>query len=170
MRTAGFNTVAFGDLSRATLLFALVWMFIGASPGSTGGGIKTTTVGVLVCAVISVVRGRTDAEAFGRRFGPGVVYRAAAIATISALFVFLGALALAMTQDAPFEDILFEAVSAFGTVGLSTGMTPDLDRVGKLVVIGLMFVGRTGPLTMALLFRSREPAPVRYPEEEVLVG
>ena len=170
MRTAGFTSVDFGALSHATILIMLVWMFIGASPGSTGGGIKTTTIAVLFAAVASVVRGRDDAEAFGRRLARRVVYRAAAIATISAAVVFVGSLALMLTQGSSFEETLFEATSAFGTVGLSLGITGDLDHTGKLIVMMLMLVGRTGPLTMALVFRRQDPMPVRYPEEEVMVG
>jgi len=170
MRTAGFTSVEFGALSHATILIMLVWMFIGASPGSTGGGIKTTTIAVLFAAVASVVRGRDDAEAFGRRLARRVVYRAAAIATISAAVVFVGSLALMLTQGSSFEETLFEATSAFGTVGLSLGITGDLDHTGKLIVMMLMLVGRTGPLTMALVFRRQDPMPVRYPEEEVMVG
>lgn len=170
LRTAGFNSVDLDQVTNATAMTMLVWMFVGASPGSTGGGIKTTTVAVLFAAVASVVRGRDDAEAFGRRLAKRVVYRAAAIATISASVVFVGSLALMLTQGFAFEKTLFEATSAFGTVGLSLGITGDLDRTGKLIVMVLMLVGRTGPLTMALLFRRHDPMPVRYPEEEVMVG
>ena len=170
LRTAGFNSVDFDQLSQATVMMMLVWMFIGASPGSTGGGIKTTTVAVLVAAIASVVRGRRDAEAFGRRISQRAVYRAAAIVTISAGVVFIGSLSLMMTQGFAFERTLFEATSAFATVGLSLGITSELDSVGKLIVMMLMLVGRTGPLTMALLFRRRDAMPVRFPEEEVMVG
>ena len=118
----------------------------------------------------SGVRGRDDAEAFGRRLTRRVVYRAAAIVTISAAVVFVGSLALMLTQGFSFEKTLFEATSAFATVGLSLGITADLDHTGKLIVMMLMIVGRTGPLTMALMFRRQDPMPVRYPEEEVMVG
>lgn len=170
LRTAGFNSVELGVLSHGAILTMLVWMFVGASPGSTGGGVKTTTVAVLFVAVTSVVRGRDDAEAFGRRLTRRVVYRAAAIVTISAAVVFVGSLALMLTQGFSFEKTLFEATSAFATVGLSLGITADLDHTGKLIVMMLMIVGRTGPLTMALMFRRQDPMPVRYPEEEVMVG
>ena len=170
LRTAGFNSVDFGTLSHATIMTMLVWMFIGASPGSTGGGIKTTTVAVLFGAVVSVIRGRRDAEMFGRRFAHAAVYRAAAIVTISAAVVFFGTVALMLTQQASFERTLFEATSAFGTVGLSLGLTGELDSTGKLIVMMLMLVGRTGPLTMALLFRRRDTGPIRFAEEEVMVG
>ena len=170
LRTAGFSSVDYDGLSHATIIMMIVWMFVGASPGSTGGGVKTTTVAVLIAAVVSVVRGRPDAEAFGRRIPQAVVYRAAALVTISATIVFAGSFALMMTQGFAFDSVLFEAVSAFGTVGLSLGITAEFDRVGKLLIMVLMFVGRTGPLTMVLLFRRRDPAPTRYPEEEVMVG
>ena len=173
LRTAGFNTVDMGGLSPGILMLSVLWMFIGANPGSTGGGIKTTTVAVLFLAVVSVMRGRPDAEAAGRCVPKSVVYRAAAVLTISAGILFLGTLALMASQsfeNATFERLLFESTSAFGTVGLSTGITPSFDRLGKLILMALMFIGRTGPLTMALLFRGRHVAPVQYPEEEVMVG
>jgi trk system potassium uptake protein TrkH len=170
LRTAGFNSVDLNHTGPATTFVSLVFMFVGGGPGGTAGGIKVTTAAILMCAVVSVVRGRDDAEVMGRRLPRRTVYRAAAVATISAVGVLGGTLALLMTQNLPFHALLFEAFSAFGTVGLSLDVTTHLDRVGKLVVMMLMFIGRTGPMTMALLFWRPQPTRVRYIEEEVLVG
>jgi trk system potassium uptake protein TrkH len=169
-RTAGFNSVDLSSLSPAVVLLSIVLMLIGASPVSTGGGFKTTTAAVLFLAVRAVVAGKADAQAFGRRISPDVVYRAAAVATLAIAVWLSGALVLLITQSLPFPAVLFEAASALGTVGLSLGITPELDSIGKLTVMGLMFLGRTGPLTMVLLFSSRAVTRFVYPEERLMVG
>jgi trk system potassium uptake protein TrkH len=170
-RTAGFNSIDTGSLRPATLWLTLVLMFIGGSPGSTAGGIKTTTVALLFIAVRGAMRGRWEAVAFGRRFGDASVYKAAALTTIAAGTVVVAMVAILVTQPIPFEMALFEVVSALGTVGLSTGGTGMLDDVGKIVIIVCMFVGRVGPLTLFLFLRERSrSAPWRVPESELDVG
>ncbi|HHV63236.1 MAG TPA: Trk family potassium uptake protein [Firmicutes bacterium] len=170
-RTAGFNTLPIGDMRSATLFFIIILMFIGASPGSTGGGIKTTTFGVLVIAVWSVVRGREDSEAFGRRIPHRAVYRALAVAMISLTLVVVVTMLLSITERVTFIRVLFEATSAFGTVGLSTGITPGLTAIGKIAIILTMFAGRVGPLTIATAIAQRLCINgVKFPEERVMVG
>jgi trk system potassium uptake protein TrkH len=178
-RTAGFNSVDMSLLRPATILILMALMFVGASPVSTGGGIKTATCAVLLLAIRAVVTQAGDTEAFGRRIPASIVYRAAAVTTLSTLFIIGGTLTLLATQGAAwapgasralcFEGLLFEAISAFGTVGLSLGATPLLDPVGEIVIIGLMLAGRTGPLTVVLLLQ-QAPQRLRYPKEEVIVG
>jgi trk system potassium uptake protein TrkH len=170
-RTAGFNSVDMGQLSLPTLSFILVLMFVGGSPGSTAGGIKTTTAAVLVLAVLAAVRGHAVAEVFHRRIPHSTVYRAAAIATVGAAAVFTAFMAMLLTQNMPGRVALFEVVSALGTVGLSVGGTLMLDDLGKLAIAGCMFAGRVGPLTLFMFLRSKA---VRdgwtRPEEEIAVG
>jgi trk system potassium uptake protein TrkH len=149
----------------------LAWMFVGGSPGSAAGGIKTTSAAVLLLAALAAIRGREHAEAFGRRIPHGSVYRAAAIATLGLGSALGGVVALLVTQDLEPGAALFEVVSAIGTVGLSLGATAQLDGLGKVIVMGCMFMGRVGPLTaFMLLSRRGEPRTWRLPEEAVDVG
>lgn len=170
-RTAGFNTVSIGGMRAATQLFIVVLMFIGASPGSTGGGIKTSTFATLLLAVRSVVRGREDVEVFERRIPHRIVYRALAVSMISLALVIVVTMALSVVRRSELLPVLFEATSAFGTVGLSMGITPTLSALGKVLIICTMFAGRVGPLTVATAIAQRQHAnAVRYPEERVMVG
>lgn len=170
-RTAGFSTVNIGALRPATIFLVILLMFIGASPGSTGGGIKTSTFAVLILAVRSVVRGRNDVDVFERRLPTGSVLRALAITMISAALVFTGAIILAVSEGKSLPEVLFETVSAFGTVGLSMGITPTLSTLGRLVIIFIMFAGRVGPLSIALALAQKQQANgVRFPEERVMLG
>ncbi len=171
-RTAGFNTVSIGDFSALGLFVLSVLMFIGASPGSTGGGIKTSTLAVMALTVRAMLRNREEVEVFRRRLPQAVVIRAMAIVVMAATSITLSlGLLLALEPDLPFEGLLFEAISAFGTVGLTTGITPQLGVAARLVVILLMFLGRIGPLTMALAIgRQAVSGSVRYPEGRVVVG
>lgn len=170
-RTAGFNTVSTTHLHSATIFLWTILMFIGASPGGTGGGIKTTTFAVLFLAVRARVRGEEEIVYYHRAIPKDVVYRATAIVALA-----LGTLAvcfatLLFTQNHRFETLLFEAVSAFGTVGLSTGITPNLNIIGKLVIIGLMFIGRIGPLALTLAMTApRERSAIIYPHARIIVG
>jgi len=172
LRTAGFNTVDFTDLGAATALFMILFMFIGASPGSTGGGVKTTTVTVLLAAIRSTTRRGAPVRLFRREVPREIVYRSLAILVISAGVVAGGFFLLLLFEDQPFLDLFFETVSAFGTVGLSLGATASLGPTGKLIIIGVMFVGRTGPLTLALLLGTGAEQRVlcRYPETRLMVG
>jgi trk system potassium uptake protein TrkH len=170
-RTAGFNTVPLGALHPLTMLLWTLLMFIGASPGGTGGGIKTTTTAILLLAVRSQVRGRGEVEYAGRTIPKETVFRATAVVTLSAMAVLAAFAALLVTEQQPFAALLFEVTSAFGTVGLSTGITPFLGVVGKLALAVLMFVGRIGPLTLVLAMQVRErTASVAYPSARIMVG
>lgn len=170
LRTAGFNSVSFDALQPVTVLWMLAFMFIGASPGSTGGGIKTTTAVVLFAAIPAFLRRRRQVVIGGRSISAGVVYQSMSIAVASVLVVLAGATLLMASQRAPFEELLFEAFSAFGTVGLSLGATPELDPFGKIVIVLLMLVGRVGPLAITLLLARDLPSRVRYPEARLMVG
>ncbi len=170
-RTAGFNTVDISMLTAPTVLLFLMLMFIGASPGSTGGGIKTTTIGILFAGVFSVIKGRNRIELFHRNIPFTVLNRALVILIFSITFVFVSILILSFTEDLPLLDIIFEEFSAFGTVGLSRGITPFLSEIGKWVIIVSMFFGRLGALTISLAITApREIYHYDYPSENVMVG
>lgn len=170
-RTAGFNTVPFGMLRPSTLVAVMLLMFIGASPGGTGGGIKTTSLALLWLTFRGLVTGRSKVEVGGRTLADDTVFRAGAIFSGAAAVVAIAFGLLLMSETLPFRDLLFESVSAFGTVGLSTGVTPHLSPVGKLVIIVLMYIGRLGPLTLALIVRSHQTRlRIQYPQARVMVG
>ena len=170
-RTAGFSTVDVGALEPSTLLVFMVLMFIGASPVSTGGGIKTATIAVLIMAIHSRLRARADTEAFGRRIDSEVVYRALTVAAFSAALVGTAIILLSLVSDIDIVKLMFEAVSAFGTVGLSTGITPELNVPSKVILICLMFFGRLGPLTLAFaLMQQERKENLRYPRGNVIIG
>ncbi|HSP79941.1 MAG TPA: potassium transporter TrkG [Myxococcaceae bacterium] len=172
LRTAGFNSVDFSLLGTPMLLLCLVLMFIGGSPGGTAGGVKTTTVAVLTLTFRALLRNRAEVEAMGRSVPAATVYRACAVTLISFGLLFgLAFLLFAAEPHLPFRELLFEAVSAFGTVGLSTGVTPQLSPAGKLVVCLQMFVGRLGPFTLALAVGlSKARASYSYPSTKIVVG
>ena len=170
-RTAGYNTVSISGMNTATLFFIVILMFIGASPGSTGGGVKTSTVGVLAAAIWALIRGREDVEMFKRRIPKSLVYKAFAITSMAGMLVIFVTMILSITENAPFLYILFEVVSAFGTVGLTAGLTPDLTAGGKLLIILTMFAGRVGPATLALaLIMRQDKSLIQYPEGKVIIG
>lgn len=170
-RTAGFNTIDISRLYDPTLMLLIALMFIGASPGGTGGGIKTTTFVVPMAVILSMVRGRPDPELFRRRIPPVVVYKAVTIALGAVAFVVMMATLLSLSEPVSFIAALFEVVSAFGTVGLSTGITPSLSTIGRLIIMVTVFTGRVGLLTVAFaLTRRQVPAKIRYPEERLYVG
>jgi trk system potassium uptake protein TrkH len=170
-RTAGFNTVDTAQLRPITLFMMSILMFIGASPGSTGGGIKTTTFFVLMLSIVTLLRDQRFNMIFKRRIPFAVVNRAFAIVVAAVSVIIAGTLLLGYSQDFSFMQIYFETVSAFGTVGLSTGITPHLSDFGKIVIMVCMFVGRIGPLTLVLAIRNLQGTRlVLYPEERVMVG
>jgi trk system potassium uptake protein len=169
-RTAGFNSVDLTQMQPAMIVLALLLMFIGASPASTGGGIKTSTVAVLCLSLSTVFSKKPDTEVFGRRIEPEVVSRAVAVTIFSLATVFVGSFMLILTQNAPFEVLLFEATSAVATAGLSIGGTAALDDSGKFIVMVLMLVGRVGPITTAALWQTNQGGRRRYPKAEVIVG
>jgi potassium uptake TrkH family protein len=170
-RTAGFNTIEIGAQREPTLNVMTALMFIGAGPASTSGGIKVTTWAVLGFAVWSVVRGDKEVTALRRRLPPDLVRQAMTIATLSITAVFTTAVALTAMSTFRLTDTLFEAASAFGTVGLSTGITGDLPGAGQFILILMMIAGRVGPVTFvtALALRHRVRA-YRYPEERPIIG
>lgn len=171
-RSAGFNSIDLGQLSGGSLLAYLLLMFVGTDPNSTGGGIKTTTAFVLLAFTWALVRGRGSADAFGRRISVPTLLRAVAVLTLGLLAASLGSLALLLTDPGlPPLKLVFEAVSAFGTAGMSANITPQLSPAGQLVLIVLMFLGRVGLLTLLLAFGERRPALIRAPEEKsIIVG
>jgi trk system potassium uptake protein TrkH len=171
LRTAGFTALDTGAFVEATLFVVMALMFIGGASGSTAGGIKVNTLGVMLIAIISTIRGQPSAMAFGRRIQHAIIYRALAVGVLSVLFVFTVGLGLTLTTDATFVQTLFEAVSAFGTVGASTGITPDLTDPARLIATFAMFVGRLGPLTLVLALAARaHPVSYRPAVEAVRIG
>ncbi len=170
-RTAGFNTVETGSLTTATLFIIVILMFIGASPGSTAGGVKNTTISAILLSVVATITNKNDTNVFGRKIPKDVIRRAFAIVFVAAAWVMLAIIILAITEGMEFMDVVFEVVSAFGTVGLSTGITGSLSYVGKIVIITTMFIGRLGPMTLAVAFsRQADRQIVKYPEEQIVVG
>jgi len=172
-RTAGFSTVGVGQLAPATLFLVMVLMFVGASPCSTAGGIKTSTVGVLGALVFSKLRGREEPCAFGRSIHPQSVARATTVALLAGLVVLAFTWLMLVADGGRFglREVMFEVVSAFGTVGLSTGITADLGTASRLMLVALMFIGRLGPLTVVLsVSRMDQPDRVQYPSETLLIG
>jgi trk system potassium uptake protein TrkH len=172
MRSAGMSTIAIGGLTGPSLFVAIALMFIGTASGSTGGGIKLTTFSILLATIVSTVLGRQHTEAFGRRVPEVVVYRALSVALLSVALVFGASLLLEITTGG--GDVLrlaFETVSAFGTVGHSTGLTPTLPDASLLLLVVAMFVGRLGPLTLVLAFSARaRPGKYRPAVETIRIG
>ncbi|NGP44779.1 Ktr system potassium transporter B [Bacillaceae bacterium SIJ1] len=154
-RTAGFNTIEIGQLEHTTLWLMLLFMFVGAGSASTGGGIKLTTFVIIILAASTFLKGRSDIVVFRKTIPPPLLLKSLAIATISVLFIFAATLVLTMTERKSLLHILFEVVSAFGTVGISMGMTADLSVVGKLIIVFIMFLGKIGPLTLAFSFAKK---------------
>ncbi|SMP40737.1 TrkH family potassium uptake protein [Anoxynatronum buryatiense] len=173
-RTAGFNTVDTASLTTASQLLTVILMFIGGSPASTAGGIKTVTFGVMLIMAVSVIQGKENVEIFRRKIPFDIVNRAVTILVIGLLMVVMVTMGLSiMEPHFSFMEILFEVTSAFGTVGLSTGITSMLSTPGKVLLIITMFAGRVGTLTIAFALASRQSRYqnlVHYAEERVMVG
>ncbi len=170
-RTAGFNTVPIGKLTQGSLFLIIILMFIGASPGSTGGGLKTTTIGVLLISTYSLIIGKENAVIFNRRLSQRTVYKALAVTIVSLLVIILATLLLTISEGFSFIEVFFETVSAFGTVGLSTGITASLSNFGRLLITIIMFTGRVGPLTLAMALGAKDiKNKVKYPKEDILIG
>ncbi|WP_328878753.1 TrkH family potassium uptake protein [Streptomyces sp. NBC_00299] len=170
-RTAGFNSLDIGALHASTLLMTCVLMFIGGGSAGTAGGIKVTTFAVLLAAIIAEVRGEPNSAVLGRRLAPHALRQALTVALLGVGLVIASTLALLSLTEERLEVVLFEVVSAFATVGLSTGITADLPTVGQLLLIGLMFIGRLGPITLVSALALRERTR-RYelPEERPVIG
>ncbi len=173
-RTAGFNTVDISSMSPSSKFILILLMFVGGSPGSTAGGIKTVTLAVIVMAAIAALRKRQEVEMFRRSVRVVVVGRAVTVTLLFVAVLFIGTLALSITENSnsfTMSDIMFEAASALGTVGLTTGITSLLTTAGKLIIIAMMLIGRLGPLTLlAALTFNLKPARYNYPQEAVIVG
>lgn len=178
LRTAGFDAIGQGALNDGSKFFSILLMAIGGSPGGTAGGIKTVTVGALVLAVLAVIKGKDQITAFKKHISFNTVQKALAVILMMLSLIFVATIVLCMTekntlQDFSFIDILFEVTSALATVGLSTGVTDNLSAVGRIIIIICMFVGRLGPITVALAlsFKKRSKVnSIHYPEEKILVG
>ncbi|SCY80306.1 TrkH family potassium uptake protein [Alkaliphilus peptidifermentans] len=173
-RTAGFNTVDTSQLTTASKMLTIVLMYIGGSPASTAGGIKTVTMGVILFTVITEIKGREDTEIFGRRLTRNIVNRSLTIGVIGMAYIIISTMLLTIT-DSGFEfiEVFFEAASALGTVGLSLGITSELSALGRIVIIFSMFLGRLGPLTIAFALARQNrnsKGAIRYPEEKIIVG
>ncbi|WP_379159198.1 TrkH family potassium uptake protein [Paenibacillus sp. sgz5001063] len=170
-RTAGANTVDIAGLRQASQFFIVILMFIGASPGSTGGGIKTTTFTLMIGAVISMLRGREDIVLFRYRLAQERVFKALTITLLALLLVVSVSMILSTTEDRAFLMILFETTSAFATVGLSMGLTPELSLFGKILICLTMFAGRLGLLTLAYAIGPKQGKQLyKYPEGKMIIG
>jgi trk system potassium uptake protein TrkH len=169
-RTAGFSTVDYSQMYESTLFVQIGLMFVGTAPASTGGGIKVTTIALLVLVLLAQARGQEEASAFGRQVPRGLVQKALAVLSISSLVVIAATLAIMVSDGLRLVPAIFEITSAFGTVGLSMQVSPELSTFAKLVVIGVMFFGRVGSITLVLALSARKPRGYTYPQEDIAVG
>lgn len=171
LRTAGFNTMDLTGFSGSGKTIMILWMLIGGSPGSTAGGMKTTTLAMILVTLFSVIRRKQDVECMGRRIGTDTIRNAVAIASIYFLTFFMGGMIISSIEKLPLLTCLFETASALGTVGLSLGITGSLGTVSRLVLISLMFLGRVGGLTLIYAAQSvHRPVQSVRPLEKVTVG
>ena len=171
-RTAGFNTVDVSHLSPATSLLMMMLMFVGGSPGSTAGGIKTTTLAVLVIFVYATITNKSEANIFNRRFDNKIIKKASSVFLMNMSLIIVGSIVIFANQpELLFQDVMFEIFSALGTVGISTGITRKLTMISRIVVIILMYSGRVGSLTFALsLTRKKKISNCMNPAEKVAIG
>lgn len=169
-RTAGFNTIDIGSFDESTITFMILLMFIGGGSTSTAGGIKLTTFIIMILSIVTFLQGKSEMVIFRRTISQKTIIRSLSVAMIGFTIVFIGAFLLHITENVPFLSVLFETVSAFGTVGLSMGLTPGLSTLGKLICVCLMLIGKIGPLTLVFSFASPKEQLIHYPEEEVFTG
>ena len=172
LRTAGFYTIDNSILKDSSKIFMLIYMLIGGSPGGTAGGLKTTTLFLAIYAIYSEVNGRANMHLFNRHITKRNFIKATTIITLYVTFVIIAMLLLTSTQTFSSIDLLFEACSAIGTVGLTIGITPALTSIGKIIIMLLMFIGRVGPVTLLLSIRNKnnENSNIKYPKTEIMVG
>ncbi|MFR1707718.1 MAG: TrkH family potassium uptake protein [Clostridium sp.] len=171
-RTAGINSISTDGMTTAGKFLTTILMFIGGSPGSTAGGLKTSTLGIILCTAISVIKGKENADIFCRTIPRGLQFKAFTFLIIGMGLVMIVTMMLTITEpNEDFLDLLYESTSAFGTVGLTTGVTQRLSEVGKIIIITLMYLGRVGPLTVVMaLIRRNKIANYKYPEGKILIG
>jgi trk system potassium uptake protein TrkH len=169
-RTAGFNVIEYGDINDATALFVMLLMLIGGGSASTAGGLKVTTALVLLLATISFCRTHSKLHVFSFSIGQDLIMKVMALLTITILLSLVAVFVLLVSHELPFLDIVFEVVSALGTVGLSRGVTSELNELGRCVIEFVMLVGRIGPLSLGFLLATKSIPRVRYPEGEVYLG
>ncbi|QIN79042.1 hypothetical protein GBA65_11490 [Rubrobacter marinus] len=170
-RTAGFQTVDYADLTDPTLAVQTVLMFIGTAPVSTGGGIKVTTIALIFLILVAQIRGERELTAFGRRVPGNLVGEALALLSLGASIIFVATLALMVSDRLPLLPALFEVTSAFGTVGLSLNVTPELSAFGKVLIAAVMFMGRVGTITLIVALAARsKPRRYTYPQEDIAIG
>ncbi|WP_296113769.1 TrkH family potassium uptake protein [uncultured Anaerococcus sp.] len=170
-RTAGFYSVDLSKIKDSTALMLMGLMFVGGSPGSTAGGIKTTTLGVLILSTVAVIRGEREPVVFGRHIGAEVIKKALAIFLVSFGLILSVSFILTITENSGLVDILYETVSALATVGATRGLTPELTSIGKVLITICMYLGRLGPMTMAFAFGMKDKKNlIRYPESFISIG
>ena len=170
-RSAGFAMISQNDMTVLSKALTMGLMFIGGSPGSTAGGVKTVTVAVCFLAAISAMRGKRDVFVFGRRLGQTTVYRCMSVMLFGAMIVFSGWVVITIINPLPAQDILFECVAAFSTAGISAGITPQLNDASKLILIVMMYLGRVGILTVSLgLMTDKKDSKINYPEGKIIIG
>ncbi|MDD5190989.1 MAG: TrkH family potassium uptake protein [Dehalococcoidales bacterium] len=170
-RTAGFASLNVGAFAVYSLFFTMFLMFVGGASGSTAGGVKVNTFGMLVATVTGTLQGKDRAGAFGREFTTQQIYRALTLLILSGAIISVFVFILSITEKFTFLQLLFETVSAFGTVGLSTGITPELSVTGKILISIMMFIGRIGPLTLVLSLAQRQKtSEYKYPQETIRIG
>ncbi|MCR4392912.1 MAG: hypothetical protein NUV31_00920 [Dehalococcoidales bacterium] len=170
-RTAGFSAIDIGSIKEFTLLFTIFLMFIGGAAGSAAGGVKVNTLGVLILTALNVLKGNENVVVFGRQLTRQTIFRAVTLFLLYLLIAGLITLVLVIIEPLPLRSVLFESFSALGTVGLSTGITPELSIAGKLILVAGMLIGRLGPLTlMAYLVHRRQSVSIEYPYENIRLG
>lgn len=172
-RTAGFNSIDQGAMTEMSKFVSMILMFVGGSPGSTAGGIKTVTLAVILITVHNIIRGSKTVHVHGKHIGHGIILRALSIVLIAILVLFISVLVMSFSEEAGLQRIMFEAVSAFGTVGLTQALTPQLTAVGKCVIMILMFFGRVGVLTIGFAIAAKQRdynSKIRYPRAQLMVG
>ncbi len=170
-RTVGMYTLDFSAMRQATQFFIIILMFIGASPGSTGGGIKTTSFTILIAAMIAMIRGKEEIIIFRHRLAKDLITKAITLTLLSLFVIVFVSMVLSTTEDKQFLVILFEVTSAFATCGFSLGLTPQLSMIGKIVICLTMFAGRLGPITLAYALQPKQEKELfRYPEGKITIG